>query len=130
VAPTEIGRCPIGAGERVLLLLASTNFDDEQFPHPDVLDFDRPSNQHLSFGTGGHRCVGAELATAELEVFLERFLSRIPEFHVDLDRVQAYPTMPLVNGHIAVPTTFTPGRRVSPIGDLPHLRQPRLRPLD
>jgi cytochrome P450 len=130
LAPTEIGQCPIGAGERVLLLLASTNFDDEQFPHPDVLDFDRPSNQHLSFGTGGHRCVGAELATAELEVFLERFLSRIPEFRVDLDRVQAYPTMPLVNGHIVVPTTFSPARRVSPISELPHLTQPRLRPID
>jgi cytochrome P450 len=41
----------------------------------------------VAFGVGIHRCLGAGLAQMELRVSLEEWLSRIPEFELDADRV-------------------------------------------
>ncbi len=34
----------------------------------------------MSFGKGNHKCPGANLARAELRIFLEEWLKRIPRF--------------------------------------------------
>jgi cytochrome P450 len=128
--PAEIGGCPVAPGERVLVVLASANFDEDVFDEPERVTIDRERNLHLSFGTGGHRCVGAELATAELEVVLTELLRRLPDFAVDHVGVRPYPTMPLVNGYIAVPASFMAGSPERALTELPQLSQPRLRPVD
>lgn len=51
----------IGAGERVVLLLAAANHDPERFPEPERLDLRRPAAGHLSFGRGAHGCPGAPM---------------------------------------------------------------------
>lgn len=38
---------------------------------------------HSTFGNGVHRCPGASLAQRELEIMLEEWLARVPEFAVD-----------------------------------------------
>ena len=128
LADTEVGGCPVQPGDRLLLLLASANFDEDVFPDADAFRIDRERNPHLSFGVGPHRCVGADLAAAEVEVLLETLLRRIPEFTVSTDGLRRYPTMPLVNGYIKVPCTFPPGQRRSAPSPSPVLTEPRLGP--
>ena len=82
LAETEVGGCPVQPGDRILLLLASANFDEDVFQDPDAFRIDRERNPHLSFGVGPHRCVGADLAATEVEVLLETLLQRIPDFTV------------------------------------------------
>lgn len=70
------------AGDRVLMLFGSGNYDDEKFESPELFKLDRPRNPHLAFGHGIHRCVGAPLAELELRVTLEEILTRMPDFRV------------------------------------------------
>lgn len=99
-------------GDRVLLLFGSGNYDDEKFADPERFDLHRPTNQHLTFGHGVHRCVGAPLAQLEMRVALEEVLRRIPDF-----RVTAYEG-PSVHaggtwGLSRLDIEFTPGPTVS-----------------
>ena len=111
--PVELGGQQLRAGDRVLLGLGSANLDPEMFAEPDEVRLDREdSAKHLAFGHGIHRCLGAFLAPAEMTVLLEEVLRRIPDYTIDFDRVRQYPTIPLVNGYIAMPATFTPSERV------------------
>lgn len=58
------------------------NFDESIFPNPDVVDFTRESNPHISFAAGAHRCAGSHLARRELRIALEDWMQRLPEFRI------------------------------------------------
>jgi cytochrome P450 len=127
----EVAGEVLGPGERVWLGLGSANLDADDFPDADQVHLDREPNAHLSFGTGAHKCIGAELSTVELEVYLEEVLRRLPDLEIDLERSPRYPVMPLVNGYIAMPATFRPGAAESAErAGVPLLLRPRLGPLD
>lgn len=79
---TELAGCPVRAGDPVLLPFPSANRDPEVFERPDEVILDRERNRHVAFGVGIHRCLGSNLARLELQVALERFLARIPEFRL------------------------------------------------
>lgn len=111
--PAEVCGQQLRPGDRVLLALGSANLDERVFPEPERIDDDRDNNgKHLAFGFGVHRCLGAFLAPAEMIVLLEEVLRRMPDFAIDEGGVVEYPTIPLINGYIAMPATFTPGPRV------------------
>ncbi|WP_445181734.1 cytochrome P450 [Pseudonocardia sp. Cha107L01] len=111
--PVELGGRQLQPGDRVLLALGSANNDAEMFPEPDEIRLDRDNNsKHLAFGYGIHRCLGAFLAPAEMTVLLGEVLRRMPDYVIDSGAVVSYPTIPLVNGYIAMPARFTPGERV------------------
>lgn len=113
VKPVELGGTQLQPGDRILLGLGSANLDAEVFADPDEVELDRENgSKHLAFGHGVHRCLGAFLAPAEMILLLEEVLTRMPDYVIDFDRVRQYPTIPLVNGYIAMPATFTPGQRV------------------
>jgi cytochrome P450 len=83
--PLTIHDHPIQPRVRVLLGLASANWDETIFENPDVFDISRPPNRHFAFGGGGHFCLGAQLSRLEGRLFLPMFLSRFPDFRlVDL----------------------------------------------
>jgi cytochrome P450 len=72
-----LGDVELAAGDRLMLLWASANRDPAQFEDPDALRLDRlHPKQHMSFGRGGHFCVGAPLARLEARVVLEQLLAR------------------------------------------------------
>ena len=98
--------------ERVMTNLFAANRDPEAFDRPDDVVLDRPHNRHVAFGLGIHRCVGANLARAELQTMLSRVLARIPDFKIVHERVQRYHTAGVQNGYITVPATFAPGGRM------------------
>jgi cytochrome P450 len=76
----EYKGCPMKAGDKVLMNFPAANRDPEAFEHPDVVRLDRAHNRHVAFGSGIHRCAGSNLARMELQVALEEWLARIPEF--------------------------------------------------
>ncbi|WP_083179903.1 cytochrome P450 [Mycobacterium scrofulaceum] len=100
---TELGGCPIHAGEQVLVMLGSANTDETSIIDPESVRFDRKLNRHLGFGGGVHRCLGSHLARVELRTALRVWHERIPEYHikpgVELDftpGVRAAQTFPMV----------------------------------
>jgi len=77
-----VGGRTIRKGQSLHAVIASANRDPEHFPDPDLLDFERDENRHLSFGLGAHFCLGAPLARLEFEVALGAFLDRFGDFSV------------------------------------------------
>jgi len=79
-ADIEYAGCPMKAGDKVLMNFPAANRDPEIFEHPDEVQLDRAHNRHVAFGSGIHRCAGSNLARMELQVALEEWLARIPDF--------------------------------------------------
>ncbi len=74
------GGCPMKAGDKVLMNFPAANRDPEVFEHAEEVQLDRAHNRHVAFGAGIHRCAGSNLARMELQVALEEWLARIPDF--------------------------------------------------
>lgn len=72
----------IRAGDRVVMWYPSANHDEEVFDDPFRFDIRRRPNDHLTFGTGRHVCLGAHLARLEVRVVFEELLRRVD--HVEL----------------------------------------------
>lgn len=83
VKETTISGCPVKAGNMVLLSFPAANRDPKMFPDADKVVIDRRENRHAAFGLGIHRCVGSNLARMEMQVALEEWLKRIPDFRLD-----------------------------------------------
>ncbi|WP_329429791.1 cytochrome P450 [Streptosporangium sp. NBC_01495] len=71
------------ADDWILLSFPAANRDQAQFDRADEVVIDREVNRHAAFGLGIHRCVGSHLARMELQVALEVWLERIPDFSLD-----------------------------------------------
>ncbi len=89
----EWGGIELGRGSKVGLLFGSANRDPAAFTEPESLDLGRSPNPHVSFGGGIHFCVGAPLALVEMEVALERFSRRIPQFEIAADVLERTPSL-------------------------------------
>lgn len=72
----------IAAGDRLLCLAASANFDPDKYDDPRTFRLDRQQNHHMTFVAGPHRCLGINLARFELKIALTEFLHRIPPFRL------------------------------------------------
>lgn len=79
----ELGGVSIPAGDVVHVSYLTANRDAEKFERPDDLDPDRPSIPHMTFGWGAHHCLGAPLATMELETAFASLLRRFPRLRLD-----------------------------------------------
>jgi cytochrome P450 len=79
--PIEIDGNPIGAGEFVMVSLASANHDQAKWgENADELDVRRTGTaQHVAFGSGSHFCLGSSLAKLEAQSAIGRFLRRFPD---------------------------------------------------
>ena len=77
---TEIAGCPVSKGDRVLLNFPSGNRDPEKFDRADEVLIDREQNRHFAFGIGIHRCLGSNVARMEMQVAIETWLARYPNF--------------------------------------------------
>ena len=100
------------AGEKMLLLFESANFDEAVFGDPENFRIDRNPNSHLAFGFGTHFCLGNQLARLELTTMLRKILQRLPDLRLATD--SALPLRPanFVSGLEAMPVVFTPTKAV------------------
>lgn len=78
----EIQGCPIKAGEMVSVPLNAATRDAAEFDDPTVVDITRSPNRHIAFGAGPHRCLGSHLARRELQIALEEWHKRIPNYRL------------------------------------------------
>jgi cytochrome P450 len=86
----EFAGCPMKAGDRVLLSIPAADRDPLQFPDAATFDVDRTNNRHIAFAAGPHRCLGSHLARLEMQIAVEEWHRRIPEYslkpgHEDLE---------------------------------------------
>jgi cytochrome P450 len=77
--------CPMRAGDRVIVPLATADRDPNAFPDADKFVLDRYPNRHLAFGVGPHRCLGSHLARLELRIALEEWHRRIADYELAPD---------------------------------------------
>ncbi|MFI0154942.1 cytochrome P450 [Streptomyces lydicus] len=78
----ELSGVQIRAGDIVHVSYLTANRDPEKFERPDELDLERQGPNHMTFGWGGHHCLGAPLAITELEVALGALLERFPDLRL------------------------------------------------
>ncbi|HUC03977.1 MAG TPA: cytochrome P450 [Acidimicrobiales bacterium] len=83
VHDVEYKGCPMKEGDKILMNFPAANRDPEAFENPETVVLDRAHNRHVAFGSGIHRCAGSNLARMELQVALEEWLRRIPEFSLE-----------------------------------------------
>jgi len=67
-------------GDLVLLPTMLHSMDERRFGCPTRVDYERKNAPNATFGSGIHTCIGNVLARAEIKIFLEEWLMRIPEF--------------------------------------------------
>lgn len=72
----ELRGARIRPRDRVVMWYPSANYDEEVFEDPYRFDIRRHPNDHLTFGTGRHLCLGAWLARLEVRAVFEELLRR------------------------------------------------------
>jgi hypothetical protein len=92
----------ISAGQPVIALIASANWDGKVFTRPDRVDFDRDCTAALGLGAGTHSCLGRDFAASCAEIFLSELLAepawRItgPGLRRDTATLRGWRTIPIV----------------------------------
>ncbi|MFB6819462.1 cytochrome P450 [Streptomyces sp. NPDC056347] len=74
----ELSGVRIKEGDIVHVSYLTANRDPRKFDNPDKLDLERQGPSSMTFGWGGHHCLGAPLAATELEVAIGTLLKRFP----------------------------------------------------
>ena len=107
VHDTEIGGCPVHAGERVAIGTACANRDERVFAQAGEFRADRANaDQHLTFGYGPHVCPGATLARAVARIGIAAVLDHFAAGELVLEHGFVFEQ---------VPTFFEHGPRRLPV---------------
>ncbi|HEU4407527.1 MAG TPA: cytochrome P450 [Polyangiaceae bacterium] len=103
----ELAGAAVPPGAVILLLMASSNRDEQKFKDADRFDMDRPSEKSLAFGYDVHFCLGAPLARLEARVALEELIARCERFVALSDELEWNQSL-TVRGPVRLPAEFTP----------------------
>nr|AKQ20702.1 cytochrome p450 [uncultured bacterium] len=76
--PFEFDGKTVQQGDIVVCALREANRDPVRFTDPERFDLRKGDGQHLGFGHGVHRCIGANLAELQCQVGLTAFFRRFP----------------------------------------------------
>lgn len=66
----------IHKGQTLVLLIGAANHDPEIFKVPDNIVWNRTTNNHLSFSSGAHRCMGDWLGKLEIKATINAFIDK------------------------------------------------------
>ncbi|MEU6257036.1 cytochrome P450 [Streptomyces sp. NPDC047043] len=85
VCDLKVGDVTIPAGDAIITTYAASGLDPAHYgPDADVFDAARGADDHLAFGIGVHRCIGAPLARVEALTALPALFERFPELQLAL----------------------------------------------
>ncbi len=73
----SLGGVEIAAGDKVVVYHVAANRDPAVFSQPDLFDIRRSPNDHLSFGSGPHFCLGSHLARRQMSSIFGQVLPRL-----------------------------------------------------
>lgn len=107
-ADTDFHGTALRAGEKIMLLFESANFDDAVFDEPAIFDIRRHPNNHLAFGFGTHFCLGNQLARLEIKSMVATVLQRLPDLRISDGASVPLRPANFVSGYESMPVTFTP----------------------
>ena len=106
-ADIELGGATIAAGDLVLLDLQDANLDPSMFATPEQFQVERADNAHLTFGHGGHYCIGAPLARIELQAIFSTLFRRFPTLQLAVPIEELRPRSQLLTGGVnELPVTW------------------------
>ncbi|MEU0343858.1 cytochrome P450 [Streptomyces bobili] len=84
VSDLKVGDVTIPAGDAIVTTYAAAGVDPARYgPDAEVFDAARRADDHLSFGIGVHRCIGAPLARMEALTALPALFDRFPGLRLD-----------------------------------------------
>ncbi len=91
-------------GESLLLCYPSGNRDEEVFDEPFKFKADRSPNKLISFGHGGHMCLGMHLARLEMQAIYEELFSRVKS--IELAGEPSFIKANFVGGPKSIPVRY------------------------
>ncbi|MCL8010192.1 cytochrome P450 [Streptomyces sp. AS02] len=95
VEDIKVGGVTVPAGDAIITTYAAAGLDPEHYgPDADGFDAGRGADDHLAFGIGVHRCIGAPLARVEALTALPALFERFPglELAVGEDALRQVPS--------------------------------------
>lgn len=78
----ELAGVQIKKGDMVTGSTLLSTSDPDEFDNPEVVDITRSPNRHNAFSFGPHRCLGSHLARREIQIAIEEWNKRIPNFRI------------------------------------------------
>ena len=103
---TELRGTPIREGDRLLMLYASANRDEDVFgADAESFEVTRDASRHVAFGFGEHFCLGAQLARMEGRIAFAHLLERFPDWQL-AGKVQRLPSL-FIRGIVRLPLTLS-----------------------
>lgn len=78
----EYGGVLFKKGDMVALSNPCAGMDERINPDPMTFDIDRKGRRHTAFSIGPHLCIGHYLARAEMRIFVDEWLKRVPSFRL------------------------------------------------
>jgi len=97
------------SGDRLMLLWASANRDPAHVSDPDEFRLDRPHfRDHMTFGRGGHFCIGAPIARLEGRIVCEELLRSTETISLAPGREPVYANSIMVRRLERLPLEATP----------------------
>ena len=103
--PAEIAGEPVEVGTRVVTLLGAANRDPAQFSDPETFDVTRSEGPPMSFASGIHYCLGANLSRAEGQEVFGALIERCAGIELAGDLVRR--NRMTLRGFESVPVTVT-----------------------
>jgi cytochrome P450 len=108
---TTIGGTDLRRGQRVLVLYASANRDEQAWDQPEIFDIRRDATRHLGFGHGTHGCAGQGLARLESHAVLTALAERVERIELTGDPVWGRNN--IIRGLSALPLRLHPAEGTS-----------------
>lgn len=104
--PASVAGDDVPEGQAVVTLLGAANRDPGHFRDPDRFDVGRDEGAPMSFASGIHFCLGANLARVEGQEVFGALRARLASIELDGDLVRRHRTT--LRGYEAVPVTVRP----------------------
>ncbi|MEX3101568.1 MULTISPECIES: cytochrome P450 [unclassified Streptomyces] len=93
VEDLTVGGVAVPAGDAILTTFAAAGVDPAHYGgDADVFDAARGADDHLAFGLGVHRCIGAPLARMEASYALAALFERFPGLALETDDLKQVPS--------------------------------------